>query len=147
MWVQEGTHVLELLTHQKTGMNGPSRKVRGMCMLTRKQENLRCHAWTGLNLLHPQIEHNEEGMQLMTEAGQIFQDVHLCWLGPIIPVLRLVDPAFVAPLLQAPGIHSRMLTIGFLCVSYLISFYPWIDQAEQQMGLFLTVAMAIRLTC
>jgi hypothetical protein len=65
----------------------------------------------------------------------------------VIPVLRIVDPAFVAPLLQAPGIHSRIPTIGFFSVPYLSSLYPRIDQAEQQMGLNLTVAMSLWLTC
>lgn len=86
-------------------------------------------------------------MQLVTEMGQTFQDVHLFWLGPVIPVLRIVDPAFVAPLLQAPGIHSRIPTIGFFSVPYLSSLYPRIDQAEQQMGLNLSVAMSLWLTC
>ena len=116
-------------------------------MLSRKHEHLPYHAWTGLNLLYSQIEHNEEGMQLMTEAGQTYRDVHLCWLGPVIPVLRIVDPAFVAPMLQAPGIHSRIPTIGFFSVPYLSSLYPGIDQAEQQMGLNLSVAMSLWLTC
>ncbi|XP_031206197.1 cytochrome P450 4F5-like [Mastomys coucha] len=78
-------------------------------------------------ILPLEIEHNEEGMQLMTEAGQTFQDVHLCWLGPIIPVLRLVDPAFVAPLLQAPALVAPKDTafLGFL--------KPWLGD-----GLFLS---------
>lgn len=85
-------------------------------------------------------------MQLMTEMGQTFRDVQLYWLGPVIPVLRLVDPAFIAPLLHAPGIPFRIPTLGLFFVSCPSSFYPWIDQAEWQMGLFPTVAMSLQLS-
>lgn len=45
----------------------------------------------------------------MEELGHCFRDVHLWWVGPLYPVLRLVHPKFVAPLLQAPGISPRIL--------------------------------------
>lgn len=51
----------------------------------------------------PQAQNNEEGMRLMEDLGHRCQDVHLWWVGPIFPILRLVHPKFVAPLLQAPG--------------------------------------------
>jgi len=105
-------------------MSGPSRRVRGMRIFGRGQEHPRGHACTEFNLFHLKIQSNEEGMRLVTEMGQTFRDIHLCWLGPVIPVLRLVDPAFVAPLLQAPGIPSRIPTNGSFSVSYLSSFYP-----------------------
>uniref|UniRef100_A0A8C5VY60 Cytochrome P450 family 4 subfamily F member 22 n=1 Tax=Microcebus murinus TaxID=30608 RepID=A0A8C5VY60_MICMU len=44
---------------------------------------------------------NEEGMRLIEDLGHHFRDVHLWWVGPFYPVLRLVHPKFVAPLLQA----------------------------------------------
>ncbi|XP_069854558.1 cytochrome P450 4F6-like isoform X1 [Dipodomys merriami] len=46
---------------------------------------------------------NEESMKLVEELGRCFRDVHLWWIGPICPILRLVHPKFVAPLLQAPA--------------------------------------------
>ncbi|XP_048198454.1 cytochrome P450 4F6-like [Perognathus longimembris pacificus] len=46
---------------------------------------------------------NEESMKLMEELGHYFRDIHLWWIGPIYPILRLVHPKFVAPLLQAPA--------------------------------------------
>uniref|UniRef100_A0A8W4F6R2 Docosahexaenoic acid omega-hydroxylase CYP4F3-like n=1 Tax=Sus scrofa TaxID=9823 RepID=A0A8W4F6R2_PIG len=48
-------------------------------------------------------KNNEEGMRLVEDLGHCFRDVHLWWLGPLYPVLRLVHPNFVAPLLQAPA--------------------------------------------
>lgn len=75
-------------------------------------------ARTSLRFLHPQIQNNEEGMQMVTEMGKVFRDVQLCWLGPVIPVLKLVDPAFIAPLLHAPGISPRIPTLGLFSVSY-----------------------------
>uniref|UniRef100_H0VH06 Cytochrome P450 family 4 subfamily F member 8 n=2 Tax=Cavia porcellus TaxID=10141 RepID=H0VH06_CAVPO len=48
-------------------------------------------------------QNNEEGMRLMEDLGHRCQDVHLWWVGPIFPILRLVHPKFVAPLLQAPA--------------------------------------------
>uniref|UniRef100_A0A8D0VIY1 Docosahexaenoic acid omega-hydroxylase CYP4F3-like n=1 Tax=Sus scrofa TaxID=9823 RepID=A0A8D0VIY1_PIG len=49
------------------------------------------------------VKNNEEGMRLVEDLGRCFRDVHLWWLGPLYPVLRLVHPNFVAPLLQAPA--------------------------------------------
>nr|XP_012613755.1 cytochrome P450 4F5-like [Microcebus murinus] len=40
-------------------------------------------------------------MRLIEDLGHHFRDVHLWWIGPFYPVLRLVHPKFVAPLLQA----------------------------------------------
>uniref|UniRef100_A0A8C5YDP7 Uncharacterized protein n=1 Tax=Microcebus murinus TaxID=30608 RepID=A0A8C5YDP7_MICMU len=47
------------------------------------------------------VSNNEEGMRLIEDLGHHFRDVHLWWIGPFYPVLRLVHPKFVAPLLQA----------------------------------------------
>ncbi|KAL6058198.1 hypothetical protein STEG23_004297 [Scotinomys teguina] len=47
------------------------------------------------------MKNNEEGLQLAAHLGHIFRDVHLCWFGPVYPVLRLIHPKFIAPLLQA----------------------------------------------
>ncbi|XP_027275321.1 cytochrome P450 4F5-like [Cricetulus griseus] len=73
------------------------------------------------------IQNNEEGMRMVTEMGKTFRDVQLCWLGPVIPVLKLVDPAFIAPLLQAPALVAPkdMTFYGFL--------KPWLGD-----GLFLS---------
>ncbi|XP_008156090.2 cytochrome P450 4F3-like [Eptesicus fuscus] len=49
------------------------------------------------------VKSNEEGLRLIEELGHYFRDVHLWWMGPFYPVLRLVHPKFVAPLLQAPA--------------------------------------------
>ncbi|XP_071075317.1 cytochrome P450 4F3 isoform X2 [Desmodus rotundus] len=49
------------------------------------------------------VKTNEEGLQLMEKLGHYFRDVHLWWVGPFYPVLRLVHPKFIAPVLQAPA--------------------------------------------
>ncbi|XP_045429546.1 cytochrome P450 4F3 isoform X3 [Pipistrellus kuhlii] len=49
------------------------------------------------------VKSNEEGLRLIEELGHYFRDVHLWWMGPFYPVLRLVHPKYVAPLLQAPA--------------------------------------------
>uniref|UniRef100_A0A4X1VJZ3 Cytochrome P450, family 4, subfamily F, polypeptide 55 n=1 Tax=Sus scrofa TaxID=9823 RepID=A0A4X1VJZ3_PIG len=61
-------------------------------------------------------KNNEEGMRLVEDLSHCFRDVHLWWLGPLYPVLRLVHPNFVAPLLQAPAtiIPKDMLFYSFL---------------------------------
>ncbi|XP_049643662.1 cytochrome P450 4F3-like [Suncus etruscus] len=68
--------------------------------------------WGHLDL----VKGNEEGLQLMEALGRSFQDVHLWWMGPVHPVLRIVHPKFVAPLLQAPAevAPKDMLFYGFL---------------------------------
>ncbi|XP_066204634.1 cytochrome P450 4F3-like isoform X1 [Saccopteryx leptura] len=68
---------------------------------------LRCFAqppkrnwfWGHLGL----VKINEEGLRLIEELSYQFRDVHLWWVGPFYPVLRLVHPKFIAPLLQAPA--------------------------------------------
>uniref|UniRef100_A0A8C9PPM4 Cytochrome P450 family 4 subfamily F member 8 n=1 Tax=Spermophilus dauricus TaxID=99837 RepID=A0A8C9PPM4_SPEDA len=61
-------------------------------------------------------QNNEEGMRLVEELGHCFRDVHLWWVGPLYPVLRLVHPKFVAPLLQAPAtvVPKEMAFYGYL---------------------------------
>lgn len=66
-------------------------------------------ARSGLVHSYPQAKSNEEGLRLVEDLGHYFRDVHLWWMGPLYPILRLVHPKFVAPLLQAPGISSRSL--------------------------------------
>jgi hypothetical protein len=74
-------------------------------------------------------------MRLVEELGHYFRDVHLWWVGPLYPVLRLVHPKFVAPLLQAPGISPRVPMLYFSLVSSSIpSHPPWASQAEQGKG-------------
>ncbi|XP_054983865.1 cytochrome P450 4F3-like isoform X2 [Sorex araneus] len=62
------------------------------------------------------VKSNEEGLRLLEELGHSFQDLHLWWMGPLHPVLRLVHPKFVAPLLQAPAsvAPKDILFYGFL---------------------------------
>ncbi|XP_004872591.1 cytochrome P450 4F6-like isoform X1 [Heterocephalus glaber] len=58
---------------------------------------------------------DEEGMKLISDLGRDFLDVHLWWMGPVYPVLRLIHPKFVAPLLQAPAVAPKEKTLyGFL---------------------------------
>ncbi|XP_037674006.1 cytochrome P450 4F3-like [Choloepus didactylus] len=45
----------------------------------------------------------EESLRLLEDLGHYFCDVHLWWIGPFFPILRLVHPKFVASLLQAPA--------------------------------------------
>ncbi|XP_003796663.1 cytochrome P450 4F6-like isoform X1 [Otolemur garnettii] len=62
------------------------------------------------------VQSNEEGMRLVENLGHYFRDVHLWWMGPFCPILRLVHPKFVAPLLQAPATVTPkdMTFYGFL---------------------------------
>lgn len=62
---------------------------------------------TGFTPAHPQAKNNEEGLRLMEDLAHCFRDVHLWWLGPFHPVVRLIHPKFVVPLLQASGISPR----------------------------------------
>lgn len=57
-----------------------------------------------------QMKNNEESMQSITHLGHDFRDVHLSWVGPVYPILRLVHPNFIAPLLQASGISQALLS-------------------------------------
>lgn len=57
-----------------------------------------------------QMKNNEESMQFITHLGHDFRDVHLSWVGPVYPILRLVHPNFIAPLLQASGISQALLS-------------------------------------
>ncbi|OWK12565.1 hypothetical protein Celaphus_00003049, partial [Cervus elaphus hippelaphus] len=63
-----------------------------------------------------QAQSSEEGMRLVEELGHYFRDVHLWWMGPLFPILRLVHPNFVAPLLQASAtiIPKDMFFYNFL---------------------------------
>nr|XP_055199010.1 cytochrome P450 4F6-like isoform X3 [Nyctereutes procyonoides]XP_055199011.1 cytochrome P450 4F6-like isoform X3 [Nyctereutes procyonoides]XP_055199012.1 cytochrome P450 4F6-like isoform X3 [Nyctereutes procyonoides] len=53
---------------------------------------------------------------MIEDLGHYFRDVHLWWIGPFYPVLRLVHPKFVAPLLQAPAtiVPKDMFFYNFL---------------------------------
>uniref|UniRef100_A0A8C2MS04 Cytochrome P450, family 4, subfamily f, polypeptide 17 n=1 Tax=Cricetulus griseus TaxID=10029 RepID=A0A8C2MS04_CRIGR len=71
---------------------------------------------TSLSLLHPQMQTDEEGMQLLTELSHYFRDVYLSWFGAFYPILRLSHPKFIAPVLQAPAAVApkEMTFYGFL---------------------------------
>ncbi|KAL6035198.1 hypothetical protein STEG23_026362, partial [Scotinomys teguina] len=62
------------------------------------------------------IQNSEEGLQLLTEVGHYFQDVHLCWFGVFYPILTLSHPNFIAPVLQAPAAVTpkEIIFYGFL---------------------------------
>ncbi|CAO2604653.1 Cytochrome P450 4F6, partial [Lemmus lemmus] len=62
------------------------------------------------------VKNDEEGMQLMTELGHYYPDVHLFWFGAFYPILRLTHPKFIAPVLQAPAAVApkEMTFYGFL---------------------------------
>ncbi|XP_025845518.2 cytochrome P450 4F6-like isoform X1 [Vulpes vulpes] len=62
------------------------------------------------------VKSNEEGLRMIEDLGHYFRDVHLWWIGPFYPVLRLVHPKFVAPLLQAPAtiVPKDMFFYNFL---------------------------------
>uniref|UniRef100_A0A452T0P1 Leukotriene-B(4) omega-hydroxylase 2 n=1 Tax=Ursus maritimus TaxID=29073 RepID=A0A452T0P1_URSMA len=62
------------------------------------------------------VKSNEEGLRMIEDLGHCFRDVHLWWIGPFYPVLRLVHPTFVAPLLQAPAtiVPKDMFFYNFL---------------------------------
>lgn len=74
-------------------------------------------------------------MRLVEELGHYFRDVHLWWMGPLFPILRLVHPNFVAPLLQASGISPRSAPSQPLPWPLLSSpSHSWTDQVEQENG-------------
>ena len=68
------------------------------------------------------MKNNEESMQFITHLGHDFHDVHLSWVGPVYPILRLVHPNFIAPLLQASAAVApkEMAVYGFL--------KPWLGE-------------------
>lgn len=68
------------------------------------------------------MKNNEESMQFITHLGHDFRDVHLSWVGPVYPILRLVHPNFIAPLLQASAAVApkEMTLYGFL--------KPWLGE-------------------
>ncbi|XP_069321037.1 cytochrome P450 4F6-like isoform X1 [Eulemur rufifrons] len=68
--------------------------------------------WGHLSL----AQSTEESMRLMEHLGHYFRDVHLWWMGPFHPIVRVVHPKFVAPLLQASAaIAPKDMTFyGFL---------------------------------
>ncbi|KAM8925425.1 cytochrome P450 4F6 isoform 1-T1 [Lycaon pictus] len=70
--------------------------------------------WGHLGLVS--VKSNEEGLRMIEDLGHYFRDVHLWWIGPFYPVLRLVHPKFVAPLLQAPAtiVPKDMFFYNFL---------------------------------
>ncbi|XP_051026828.1 cytochrome P450 4F6 [Acomys russatus] len=62
------------------------------------------------------MTNNEESMQFLSHLGHYFRDIHLLWIGPIYPLLRLTHPKFIAPLLQASAALApkEMTLYGFL---------------------------------
>lgn len=77
------------------------------------------------------MKSNEEGMQFAAQLGHYFRDIHLCWIGPVYPVLRLIHPKFIAPLLQASGISPRIPSPGLSPASSPSPPHTYTDQAEQ----------------
>ncbi|XP_075393775.1 cytochrome P450 4F2-like [Tenrec ecaudatus] len=81
---------------------------------------LRCFAqpprrswfWGHLGL----VQNNEEGLRLLEELGHFFLDVHVWWMGPLHPILRLVHPMYIASVLKAPAsvVPKDMFFYGFL---------------------------------
>lgn len=67
-------------------------------------------------------------MQFIAHLGHYFCDIHLSWVGPVYPILRLVHPDVIAPLLQASGIWSTALFPDSPHPSH-----TYTDQAEQGM--------------
>jgi hypothetical protein len=98
--------------------------------LVREWDPLRHPLRMKLNLLHLQVKNNEEGLQLLTERSHQFHDVHLCWIGPFYPILRLIHPKFIGPILQASGIYFSKdhCLFSYFCPS---SSYPCTGQAGQ----------------
>lgn len=86
------------------------------------------------------MKSNEEGMQLAARLGHIFRDIHLCWFGPVYPILRLTHPKFIAPLLQASGIPPR-ISNGLFPASSPSPSHTYTDQAEQEMKPYASDAM------
>ncbi|VTJ52861.1 Hypothetical predicted protein [Marmota monax] len=91
-------------------------------------------------------QNNEEGMRLVEELGHCFRDVHLWWVGPLYPVLRLVHPKFVAPLLQAPGISPSPDPWPLFPVPVSSPSHLWIGQAEPGKGRYPIKTMALPIT-
>ncbi|XP_032765705.1 cytochrome P450 4F6 [Rattus rattus] len=62
------------------------------------------------------VSNDEEGMQFIAHLGHYFCDIHLSWVGPVYPILRLVHPDVIAPLLQASAAVApkEMTLYGFL---------------------------------
>nr|XP_044995181.1 cytochrome P450 4F6-like [Jaculus jaculus]XP_044995182.1 cytochrome P450 4F6-like [Jaculus jaculus] len=73
------------------------------------------------------VQNNEEGLRKVEELGRTFHEVHLFWIGPFYPIVRLLHPKFIAPVLQAPAavMPKEMTFLGFL--------KPWLGD-----GLFLS---------
>ncbi|KAK2488611.1 hypothetical protein MC885_000443 [Smutsia gigantea] len=69
------------------------------------QPPLRNWFWGHLGL----AKNDEEGLRLLEDLSHCFSDVHLWWIGPFRPIVRLMHPKFVAPVLQASGVGCRAL--------------------------------------
>ena len=73
-------------------------------------------------------------MRLVEDLGHYFRDVHLLWMAPFYPILRLVHPNFTAPLLQATGISPRSPHPSFSPAPAPSPSHSWTDQVEQGNG-------------
>ncbi|XP_045145661.1 cytochrome P450 4F3-like [Echinops telfairi] len=76
------------------------------------QPSRRSWFWGHLGL----VQNNEEGLRLLEDLGHFFLDIHVWWMGPLHPVLRLVHPMYIAPVLKAPAsvVPKDMFFYGFL---------------------------------
>lgn len=52
-----------------------------------------------------QIQSSEEGLLYIQSLARTFRDVCCWWVGPWHPVIRIFHPAFIKPVVLAPGRH------------------------------------------
>eukprot|EP00069_Balaena_mysticetus_P007369 bmy_19203T0 len=62
------------------------------------------------------VKSNEEGMRLVEDLGHYFRDVHLWWMGPFYPILRLIHPNFTAPCSRPQAKWQCLASEGSTCL-------------------------------
>ncbi|XP_072457306.1 cytochrome P450 4F2-like isoform X2 [Notamacropus eugenii] len=50
------------------------------------------------------VSSTEEGTLFLQQLSRLFGGVHICWMGPFIPVVRLYHPDLISPLLKASAV-------------------------------------------
>uniref|UniRef100_A0A7N4P318 Cytochrome P450 family 4 subfamily F member 8 n=1 Tax=Sarcophilus harrisii TaxID=9305 RepID=A0A7N4P318_SARHA len=88
-------------------------------------KRLRCFPQPPLKnwlLGHLGLGNTEESVRYFQELSSLFHDVHIYWLGPFIPIIRLFHPKVISPLLMASGtvIPKDKLFYNFL--------EPWLGE-------------------